>query len=148
MKRILAILFLLPIAFVSCGEDEDNFVQQNYLVGTWEINETGARGPQGVIVYQPYANNADCKDNYIFNSDFTFENNDFNTVGSCVSSLTSGTYERLSTNLTLKYTVQVPGGVPQQVEQILTVVSLTFSEVILAYTNDVNQIIYLKCTKV
>jgi hypothetical protein len=148
MKRILAILFLLPIAFVSCGEDEDNFVQQNYLVGTWEINETGARSPQGVIIYQPYVNNTDCKDNYIFNADFTFQNNDYNTEGTCVSNAINGTYSRLSTNVTLNYTIQGSGGAPQQVQQTLTVISLTFTEVILAYTNDVNQIVYLKCTKV
>lgn len=148
MKRILAILFLLPMAFVSCGEDEDNFVQQNYLVGTWEINETGARSPQGVIVYQAYVNNTNCKDNYIFNADFTFQNNDYNTEGTCVSNAINGIYSRLSTNVTLNYTIQGSGGAPQQVQQTLTVVSLTFTEVILAYTNDVNQIVYLKCTKV
>ena len=31
MKNIFKLLFLLPLAFVSCGEDEDDFVEQNYL---------------------------------------------------------------------------------------------------------------------
>lgn len=147
MKKILALLFLLPLTFVSCGEDEENFVQQNYLVGKWEIIQTGARSPQGIILYQDYVNNEACKDNYIFNSDFTFENNDYNTVGTCVSTLISGTYERFSTNVTLNYSILV-GGNPQQVTTSLTVISLTYTEVILAYTNDVNQIIYLKMQKV
>lgn len=147
MKKILAFLFLLPFAFVSCGEDEENFVQQNYLVGKWEISQTGATNSAGVIIYQNYANNADCKDNYIFNADLTFESNDYNTVGTCMSSKISGTYSRLSTNLTLQYTIQV-GGAPQQVSTSLTVVSLTYEEVIIAYTNDVNQVVYLKLQKV
>lgn len=147
MKKILAFLFLLPFAFVSCGEDEENFVQQNYLIGKWEISQTGATNSAGVIIYQNYANNADCKDNYIFNADLTFESNDYNTVGTCVSSKIDGTYSRLSTNLTLRYTIQV-GGAPQQMTTSLTVVSLTYEEVILAYTNDVNQVVYLKLQKV
>jgi hypothetical protein len=73
MKKILALLFLLPLTFVSCGEDEENFVQQNYLVGKWEIIQTGATSPQGIILYQDYVNNANCKDNYIFNADFTLK---------------------------------------------------------------------------
>ena len=146
MKKILALLFLLPLTFVSCGEDEENFVQQNYLVGKWEIIQTGARSPQGVILYQDYVNNANCKDNYIFNADFTFENNDYASEGACVSTVISGTYDRFSTNVTLNYSVIVNGN-PQQVSKSFTVISLTYTEVILAYTNDVNQIIYLKMQK-
>lgn len=147
MKKILALLFLLPLTFISCNEDEEKFVEQNYLVGKWEITQTGSTNAAGVIVYQNYANNADCKDNYIFNTDFTFENNDFNTVGTCVSSKISGTYGRLSTNVTLNYSVLV-NGTPQQVAKSLTVISLTYTEVILAMTNNVNQIVYLKLQKV
>jgi hypothetical protein len=146
MKKILALLFLLPLTFVSCGEDEKDFVKQNYLVGKWEITQIGASNPQGVILYQDYVNNSECKDNYIFNTDLTFEINDFPTEGTCTSTRISGTYERLSTNVTLRYTVQV-GDTPQQVSRSITVVSLTYEEAIIAYTNESNQIVYLKLNK-
>lgn len=146
MKKILTLLFLLPLTFVSCGEDEETFVRQNYLVGKWEISQIGSSSPQGIILYQDYVNNSECKDNYIFNTDLTFENNDYPNEGACTSTKISGTYERLSTNVTLRYTVQV-GETPQQVSRSFTIVSLTYNEVIIAYTNESNQIVYLKLNK-
>ena len=75
MKKILTLLLVLPLTFISCEEDEDTFVKQNYLVGKWEAIQTGETNSQGVILYQDYENNSDCKDNYIFNEDLTFEIN-------------------------------------------------------------------------
>lgn len=147
MKNIFKLLFLLPLAFVSCGEDEDDFVEQNYLVGKWEISEVGATNPQGVILYQDYVNNSECKDNYIFNEDFTFESNDYTTDVTCASTSIEGTYDRLSTNVTLNYTTLVDGN-SQSVSRSFSIISLTFSDVVIAYTNDLNQIVYLKLQKV
>lgn len=147
MKKIIALLLLFPLIFVSCGEEEEDFVAQNYLVGNWEIVQQGTRSPQGIILYQDYVNNANCKDNYIFNADFTFESNDYNTEGSCVSTKISGTYDRLSTFVTLNYTVQV-GETQQEESTTLTVISLSYTEAVLAYTNGSNQVVYLKLVKV
>lgn len=147
MKKLFALLLLLPLIFVSCGEDEKDFVEQNYLVGNWEIIQKGTRSPQGVILYQDYLNNSNCKDNYIFNADFTFESNDYTTEEPCVSTRINGTYERLSTMVTLDYTIQV-GETPQEESKSLTIVSLTYTEAIIAYTDDLGQVVYLKLQKV
>jgi hypothetical protein len=147
MKKFLVLLFSLPFVLVSCGEDDKDFVEQNYLVGNWEIVQIGATSPQGVILYEDYINDSDCKDNYIFNADFTFENNDYTTDGACVSNTIEGNYSRFSTLVTLNYTAIV-GGTPQEQEQTLTVVSLTYTEAVMAYTNASGNVVYLKLQKV
>lgn len=145
--RKLLLLLLFPLIFISCGEDDEDFVTQNYLVGNWEISQQGTRSPQGVILYTDYVNNTNCKDNYIFNADFSFESNDYTTTEPCVSTKITGTYDRLSTFVTLNYTVQV-GETQQEQSTTLTVISLTYTEAVLAYTNDVNEVVYLKLVKV
>jgi hypothetical protein len=30
--KLIALLFLIPLAFVACGEDEKTFTEKNYLV--------------------------------------------------------------------------------------------------------------------
>jgi hypothetical protein len=64
-----------------------------------------------------------------------------------VSTKITGTYDRLSTFVTLNYTVQV-GETQQEQSTTLTVISLTYTEAVLAYTNDVNEVVYLKLVKV
>jgi hypothetical protein len=148
MKKFVFLLLVLPLLNTACGEDDETFVQQNYLVGKWEITKTGSMNAQGAINYSNYVNDANCdKDNYIFNSDLTFQKNDFVNLGTCTNQSITGTYNRLSTNLTLRYTENV-GGTPQVVNQTFTIVSLTYTEIVVAYTNSVNQLVYLKMSKV
>jgi hypothetical protein len=149
MKKFVFLLMALPLLFTACGEDEETFVQQNYLVGKWEITQTGTMNAQGAINYTNYVNDANCdKDNYIFNADLTYQQNDFVNSGTCTNQSISGTYNRLSTSLTLRYTTNV-GGTPQVVNQSLTIVSLTYTEIVVAYTtSNSNQLVYLKMTKV
>lgn len=146
MKKLLAILCLSLFTFSSCDDDNKDFVQQNYLVGKWGIIQTGTRTPQGIILYQDYQNNSDCKDNYIFNSDFTFERNDYSIEEPCVSERIMGTYNRLSSNVTLNYIVQV-GETNQEQSISFTIISLTYTDVTIAYTDSSNQIVYLKLKK-
>jgi hypothetical protein len=148
MKKFVFLLLVLPLLNTACGEDDETFVQQNYLVGKWEITKIGSMNAQGAINYSNYVNDANCdKDNYIFNSDLTFQKNDFVNLGTCTNQSITGTYNRLSTNLTLRYTENV-GGTPQVVNQTFTIVSLTYTEIVVAYTNSVNQLVYLKMSKV
>jgi len=49
MKKFVFLLMALPLLFTACGEDEETFVQQNYLVGKWEISQTGTMNAQGAI---------------------------------------------------------------------------------------------------
>lgn len=149
MKNTLILLFLLPFMFISCGEDEENFVQQNYLVGKWEISQIGSKSSAGAILYKDYENAANCdKDNYIFNNDFTFENNDYTNTGSCTNDKIAGSYERNSTFVTLNYTIEIDNE-SKQVSNSYTIISLTFTEAIIAYTDKSSkQIVYLKLTKV
>jgi hypothetical protein len=148
MKKFVFLLLVLPLLNTACGEDDETFVQQNYLVGKWEITKTGSMNAQGAINYSNYVNDANCdKDNYIFNSDLTFQKNDFVNLGTCTNQSITGTYNRLSTNLNLRYTENV-GGTPQVVNQTFTIVSLTYTEIVVAYTNSVNQLVYLKMSKV
>lgn len=147
MRKLIALLFLIPLAFVACGEDEKTFTEKNYLVGKWEVIETGSNGTGGIILYQDYENDVNCKDSYTFNSDLTFTNSDYTTNGACTATTITGTYDRVSTNLNLNYTIQVDGN-PEPATISLTVVSLTFTEAVVAYQNDLNQLVYLKLQKV
>lgn len=146
MKKISLFVIAVFTLCISCEEDDDTtFVQENYVLGKWSLNQIGFITPQNTILYEDYVNNTECEDdNLVFNENNTFEENDFELVNSACQNLqTTGSFDVDNNKINLLYTEN-----GETFTQTLTIVSLTFVDIILSYTDtETNQLVFLKLNK-
>lgn len=131
---------------ISCDDDDDNtFVQEDFVLGKWYLNQIGSINAQNKVVYVDYVNTTDCEDdNLVFNEDNTFEENDFELINStCQNLQNTGTFDVQSNKIILSTMVD---GVAM--EQTYTIVSLTYVDITITYTDtETNKIVFLKFLK-
>ena len=131
---------------ISCDDDDDNtFVQEDFVLGKWYLNQIGSINAQNKVVYVDYVNTTDCEDdNLVFNEDNTFEENDFELINSaCQNFQNTGTFDVQSNKIILSIMVD---GVAM--EQTYTIVSLTYVDITITYTDtETNKIVFLKFLK-
>lgn len=147
MKKVSLIFMSIFALFISCDEDDDTtFVQENYLLGKWYVNQIGTINANNTIVYEDYINATDCEhDNLVLNENKTFEENDFEFINSsCQNFQTTGSYEVENNKIVLTY-VDSEG---VSMEHVLSIVTLTYEEINLSYTDtETNEIVFLKLRK-
>lgn len=131
---------------ISCDDDDDTaFVQEDFVLGKWYLNQIGSINAQNKVVYVDYVNTTDCEDdNLVFNEDNTFEENDFELINStCQNLQNTGTFDVQSNKIILSTMVD---GVAM--EQTYTIVSLTYVDITITYTDtETNKIVFLKFLK-
>lgn len=147
MKKVFLIfLSVLPL-FISCDDDEDlTFVQENYVLGKWFVNQIGFINENNTIVYEDYINETDCEDdNLTLNQDGTYEENDFEFINSvCQNAQVSGSYTLENNKIILNY-INNEG---QAKQKVLTIITLTYDEINLSFTDiETNELVFLKLKK-
>jgi hypothetical protein len=110
MKKLISLTFAAVcfLGFTSCeGEEENEFVQKNYVAGTWEVSEVGALNSGNVLNYVPVTVAEGCNvDKIVLNEDKTFVNTDYSVnEGNCTNVQISGTYDLVAGNVILSATV-------------------------------------------
>lgn len=138
-KFLIAGFFAISACLVSCEEEDvPDFVNQDYLSGTWITKEIGTPGPFNngseiitYVYYEDVVNDPACEaDNLVLNPDRTFALNDFENTGSCVNQGVSGTYTRMDNRILLNYT----NDMGQERMITMTVNTLTYTQLIVSYT--------------
>lgn len=146
MKKITLLVMAVFALCISCDDDDDNtFVQEDFVLGKWYLNQIGSINAQNKVVYVDYVNTTDCEDdNLVFNEDNTFEENDFELINStCQNLQNTGTFDVQSNKIILSTMVD---GVAM--EQTYTIVSLTYVDITITYTDtETNKIVFLKFLK-
>jgi hypothetical protein len=146
MKKISLLVLAVFALCISCDEDDDlTFVRENFILGKWNLAQTGSVNSQNKVVYVDYINDTECEDdNLVFNENNTFEENDFELINAACQNLqTTGTFDVQDSKIVLSFTVD---GVAT--EQTLIIVSLTFIDITVTYTDtETNQIVFLKFLK-
>lgn len=143
-KKIISLITVVACFFslISCnGEEEVNYVSPNYLVGFWEVTQTGALNSQNVLNYEDVVT-ACSYDSYLFNEDMTFTMIDNSLTETCVSETVSGTYVVENGYAVLSYTVD---GVATT--KTLDLLTLTNTEMSFVFTNSDTELVFLKLTK-
>ncbi|MDD2984971.1 hypothetical protein [Flavobacterium sp.] len=146
MKKITLLVMAVFALCISCDDDDDTaFVQEDFVLGKWYLNQIGSINAQNKVVYVDYVNTTDCEDdNLVFNEDNTFEENDFELINStCQNLQNTGTFDVQSNKIILSTMVD---GVAM--EQTYTIVSLTYVDITITYTDtETNKIVFLKFLK-
>lgn len=146
MKKITLLVMAVFALCISCDDDDDNtFVQEDFVLGKWYLNQIGSINAQNKVVYVDYVNTTNCEDdNLVFNEDNTFEENDFELINStCQNLQNTGTFDVQSNKIILSTMVD---GVAM--EQTYTIVSLTYVDITITYTDtETNKIVFLKFLK-
>jgi len=98
MKKLKSLLFvaLITVLLSSCDDnknDKKEYIQPDYLVGTWIIKQTGRLNSQAGIDYTEFDNGACQDDSYVFKTDLTFVKHNY-TGSDCTDEAKSGTYNR------------------------------------------------------
>jgi hypothetical protein len=147
MKKVFLTILPIFLFLFSCeGDDELSFVQENYIIGKWFVNEIGTINANNTIVYEDYINDSDCEaDHLVLNQEGTYEENDFEFISSsCQNDQITGTYV-LDNNKIVKTYVDSEGITKQRV---LSIISLTYEEINVSYTNsETNTLVFLKLRK-
>ncbi|MFN7674681.1 hypothetical protein [Flavobacterium sp.] len=140
-KIILTIVFLSFFAIACDSEDDVTYTTPDYISGKWFFDKQGTINTQNIVIYQDYVNTTNCeKDNLEFHPDGTYTSNDFEANGSnCVNDVINGDYEVINKEIKLTYT---EGNI--EFETVFTIVSLTYTDVTVAGTNDLGEIIFFK----
>jgi hypothetical protein len=144
MKRIFLILFLSSFLLISCDDDKyTNFEPKNYIAGTWTPTQLGRINNFGKVLYTPYVHESDnCKDNFILNENFTYENNEYDT--NCENFKLSNTY-RYDTGVLFLNTLN---DLTNENEELsYNVKALTYTDLELSFTDEANKIVFVKFTR-
>jgi hypothetical protein len=142
MKKIIVTILFLSLFTLGCESDDDaNYTTPDYISGKWFFDKQGTINSQNVVVYQDYVNTPNCeKDNIEFRPDGTYSLNDFEANGTtCVNAVENGNYKLINKDITLTYT---EGNV--QVKNVFTIVSLTYTDVTIAISNNSGEITFFK----
>lgn len=144
MKNNILVVLLISVLFISCDDKNNtNFETKNYIAGTWIPSELGNINSNGKVVYTDYVHATDCnKDNLILNDNFSYEENSYSN--SCVNTKESNTY-RYETGIL--YLNSFDDVLNKDVEFSYNILSLTYTELELSYTNDLNKIVFVKFTR-
>ena len=141
MKRLFLILFFSLFLLVSCDDDKDtNLEPKNYIAGTWTPTEIGSINNFGKVVYTAYVHSSnDCKDNFILNENFTYENNEYDA--NCQNFKLTNTY-RYDTGVL--YLTFLNDFTNENEEVSYNVKGLTYTDLELAYSDENNKIAFIK----
>jgi len=145
-KRIfyLAAVAIGFLSLSSCEENEDNdptYVIPNYLAGKWELKQTGSLNSRNILSYEDVAINENCEyDNLVFGADNSFSENDYEFGSTCELESLSGVYSLVDGNIIVNYT-------DVEEDLVLDVVSLNDTQLEIVYTDEANQLVFLKFTK-
>ena len=147
MKKIIISILFLSIFTISCESDNEikPYVTPDYITGKWLFKKTGSINAQNVVLYEDYVHAATCEEDNLDlkNGNKTFSLNEYTVTGTnCVNSATTGNFSILNKDLTLTYIVN-----NNEVKTVFTVVSLTYDELVLSTTNDVNQVVFYKLSR-
>lgn len=145
MKKLILSLFIFSIVISSCESDNGvTYTTPDYLSGKWNFTKVGNLNAQNSVIYQDYPNTQTCElDNIVFNSNGTYEFNDFSVVSAnCVNMVQSGDFTVFNKDITLSYT---EGGI--LVTKPYTVIALTYQEMTIVTLNDLGQSVYYKLTR-
>ena len=140
MKKLFIIGSLAASAWMVSCEEEDvpEFVNQDYLAGTWVAKQIGTsedfnNGDEIItyVYYEDVVNDPGCdEDNLMLNTDKTFALNDYENNGGCVNEGITGSYTRTDNRILLSYTDDA--NQPQLLT--MTINTLTYTELIVSYS--------------
>lgn len=148
MKNIFRFLIIIAVVFVSCEDDNPKYEVPNVIVGTWKVTDIGTRNSSGAIIYVTNTNSSCPDDTFVFSENNTFEANDFSLVNTeCENNFRSGMFVVEIRTLTLSYQITVNNEL-QDVTKAYTLINLYENEALLAYTDDMGIIRYLKIQRV
>src|SRR5690606_17982979 len=137
----IAAALTLSLAMTSCEEDDDeqDYVAPDALSGRWELIQVGSLNDVGALNYVDAADGCE-PDEIFFEADFfsTVENTPNGDVG-CLVETKSGSWVLVDGNL------EFLSGMEEEFRR--DVFSLTPDMMVLVYTNDEDQLKFLKYQK-
>ncbi len=143
MKKFSLMAFAASLMFVtaSCEDDDTpNYETPNYLLGKWELRQTGQMSASNIVSYGPVQQPGICAlDNLVFDADNSYSQTAHEVAGeACNAETTEGTYALVGRDLTLQMGNESVSA---------TVISLTFQNMEISTSDADGNLLFLKLRK-